>query len=328
MAQIAAKALGWLLIAWFAELPANAVAAPRCDGIEIAVAADAPRCFRPGAGQWFKDCPDCPEMVVVPAGGFTMGPPPDEEVATVREDQTQVNIAGAFAVGRFAVTRGEFAAFVAATGHNTEGGCYRFDGTASWREADRSWRSPGFTQTDRHPVVCVSWNDAQAYLAWLSSSTGRRYRLLSETEREYVARAGSTTPFWWGATISTEQANYDGRIAYGGGAAVSGARQRWRWTVSPPIRGASTTCTATSGNGRRIAGTTTTPAIRRMAARGLPATAVCVSCAAAAGRMHLTRCARQGGAGTRRTRATASSVFAWRERCRAELPRRNECRPD
>ena len=227
MAPIVTKALGWLLIAWFAgELPANAVAAPRCDGIEIGV--DAPRCLRPGAGQSFKDCSDCPEMVVVPAGSFTMGPPSDEEVATVREDQTRVDIASPFAVGRFAVTRDEFAAFVAATGHKTEGGCYRFNGSESRREGDRSWRSPGFTQTDRHPVVCVNWNDAQAYVAWVSSTTGRSYRLLSETEREYVARAGSTTPFWWGTTISTEQANYDGRIAYAGG-----AKGEWRQATVP-----------------------------------------------------------------------------------------------
>jgi formylglycine-generating enzyme required for sulfatase activity len=63
----------------------------------------------------------------------------------------------------------------------------------------------------------VSWHDAKAYAAWLSSVTGKHYRLLSEAEREFVARAGSVSPFWWGSTISTEQANYDGRIVYAGG---------------------------------------------------------------------------------------------------------------
>ena len=142
-------------------------------------------------------------MVVVPAGNFTMGTPPGEEVATEREreDQVRVSIATPFAVGRYAVTRGEFAAFVAATGHTTDGGCYVFNGTQWKREADRNWRSPGFTQDDRHPAVCTSWNDAKAYAAWLSSSTGKSHRLLSEAEREYVARAGSTTSFWWGMTI-------------------------------------------------------------------------------------------------------------------------------
>ena len=64
--------------------------------------------------------------------------------------------------------------------------------------------------------MCVNWSDAKAYAAWLSKYTGKTYRLPSEAEREYVARAGTTTPFWWGATISTDQANYNG-TAYGGG---------------------------------------------------------------------------------------------------------------
>jgi len=70
---------------------------------------------------------------------------------------------------------------------------------------------------DRHPVVNVSWEDAQTYVAWLSKTTGKTYRLLSEAEREYATRAGTTTPFWWGASISTKQANYDGTASYGGG---------------------------------------------------------------------------------------------------------------
>jgi formylglycine-generating enzyme required for sulfatase activity len=96
-----------------------------------------------------------------------------------------------------------------------EGGCHRLG--EHGRNRERDWRSPGFAQDDRHPVVCVSWHDAKAYAAWLSSTTGKPYRLLSEAEREFVARAGSTAPFWWGRTISTRQANYDGRIAYAGG---------------------------------------------------------------------------------------------------------------
>jgi formylglycine-generating enzyme required for sulfatase activity len=72
-------------------------------------------------------------------------------------------------------------------------------------------------QHDRHPVVCVNWNDAKAYAAWMSSLTGKNYGLLSEAEREYVARAGSTGPFWWGAAISTDQANYNGNFVYAGG---------------------------------------------------------------------------------------------------------------
>src|SRR5207253_3640323 len=182
----------------------------RCDGVNVEVGVGEQRCLKTGADESFKDCPDCPEMVVVPAGSYTMGATPDEEVATGREDQVRVAIAKPFAVGRFAVTRGEFAAFVAATGHKTDGGCYRL--SEPKRDPDRNWDTPGFTQHDRHPVVCVNWNDASAYAAWLSSLTGKNYRLPSEAEREYVTRAASTTPFWWGRTISTDQANYNGNI--------------------------------------------------------------------------------------------------------------------
>ena len=67
------------------------------------------------------------------------------------------------------------------------------------------------------PVVNVSWDDAKAYVAWLSNNTGKPYRLLSEAEREYVTRAGTTSSFWFGTTISSKQANYDGSVAYGAG---------------------------------------------------------------------------------------------------------------
>ncbi len=171
------------------------------------------------AEQPFKDCADCPEMVVVPAGRFTMGSPAEELRAGPQEPQLPVVIGAPFAAGRFAVTRDEFAVFVSATRRRMEDGCYVLaDGTIR-REAERSWRAPGFEQAGRHPVVCVSWSDATAYAAWLASRTGKRYRLLTETEREYVTRAGSVSPFWWGTTISTAQANYDGSVRYGEGPA-------------------------------------------------------------------------------------------------------------
>src|SRR5262249_50214597 len=84
-------------------------------------------------------------------------------------------------------------------------------------EPSFSWRYPGFAQNDTHPVVCVNWSDAKAYVVWLSNRTGKSYRLLSEVEREYVARAGTTSPFWWGGQISPQEANYDAKHAYGGG---------------------------------------------------------------------------------------------------------------
>jgi formylglycine-generating enzyme required for sulfatase activity len=92
-----------------------------------------------------------------------------------------------------------------------------------------TFRYPGFRQDDRHPVVCVNWNDAKAYVEWLETKTGKSYRLLTEAEWEYAARAGTTTPFWWGSTISTDQANYDGTgPTYG-----NGRKGSWRQSTVP-----------------------------------------------------------------------------------------------
>ncbi len=209
--------------------PVSTAPAPRCDGTEVDVAGGARQCIKPGSGKttWFKDCPTCPEMVVVPTGTFTMGSPASEPARGDTEDQVQVTIAQPFAVGRFAVTRGEFASFVADTGHKTDGGCSTWSGTEWKLQTDRSWRSAGFAQDDRHPVVCVNWDDARAYAAWLSAKTGKTYRLLSESKREYVTRAGTTTPFWWGSSITPNQANYNGSVEpYKGGGSKGEFRQR------------------------------------------------------------------------------------------------------
>jgi formylglycine-generating enzyme required for sulfatase activity len=147
----------------------------------------------------FKECDKCPEMAVVPAGSFTMGSPSGEPERRDNETQIRVSIAKPFAVGKFAVTFDEWDACVADSGC----GGYRPDDL-------------GFGRSN-HPVVMVSWNDAKSYVAWLSAKTGKQYRLLSEAEREYVTRAGTTTPFWWGSAITTQQANYNGHWAYNGG---------------------------------------------------------------------------------------------------------------
>ncbi|MFL6818580.1 MAG: formylglycine-generating enzyme family protein [Bradyrhizobium sp.] len=218
--------LVWIVLALSIQvLPIRTADAQHCSGLLIEIGATEQRCLQPGSGDSFKDCADCPEMVAIPAGRYTMGAQPDEKVATEREDRAPVTIADPFAVGRFAVTRREFAAFVAATEHKIDGGCYNL---SDRKVSDRSWSSPGFAQHDAHPVVCVSWNDAKAYVAWLSSMTGKSYRLLSEAEREYVTRAGSVTPFWWGGTISTDQANYDGNISY-----ADDSKGSWRKATVP-----------------------------------------------------------------------------------------------
>ena len=132
-------------------------------------------------GETFKDCADCPEMVVVPSGSFMMGSPDNEEGRYDDEGpRHRVTIPAPFAVGRFEVTFSEWDACV------SDGGC---DG---YRPEDEGWGR------DRRPVISVNWNDAQRYVSWLSQKTGHVYRLLSEAEWEYVARAGTTTRYHWG----------------------------------------------------------------------------------------------------------------------------------
>ncbi len=159
-------------------------------------------------GQSFKDCPVCPEMVVVPAGMLTMGSPETEQERLKIEDPLHdVNIPKPFAVGRFTVTFSEWDACVA------DGGC------GGYMPEDQGWG-----RGDR-PVINVNWNDAKAYVAWLSNKTGKAYRLLSEAEREYVTRAGTDTPYWWGTSITPDRANYDGNYTYVGGGQKG---ERWR----------------------------------------------------------------------------------------------------
>ena len=156
----------------------------------------------PRVGERFRDCAQCPEMVVVPAGSFLMGSPESEWEPWVRYDDERpahrVTIAVSFAVGVYEVTFAEWDACKA------DGGCSASPYDQGWGRGQR-------------PVVSVRWDDAQEYVRWLSAKTGKRYRLPSESEWEYTARAGTRTPFHTGATISTAQANYDGDHVYGSG---------------------------------------------------------------------------------------------------------------
>ena len=117
----------------------------------------------------------------------------DEDEGPVHE----VTIAAPFAIGVYEVTVAEFGRFVDETGYWVVNSCWQMLGSVA-DGVDRSWRNPGFGQGGRHPVVCVSWNDALAYAAWLSRETGEEYRLPSESEWEYAARAGTATARYWG----------------------------------------------------------------------------------------------------------------------------------
>ena len=142
----------------------------------------------------FRDCPDCAEMVMIPAGRFVMGSTPAEGIFVEGPDvhlgylgapQHEVTVKP-FAIGKYDVTRGEFAAFVAATGYDAAR-CKPDDVLA-----------PEAVLTDRHPAICVGWRDAQVYIKWMSAKTGKPYRLASEAEWEYAARGGTATPWFWG----------------------------------------------------------------------------------------------------------------------------------
>ena len=162
----------------------------------------------PEVGDVFRDCEHCPEMVVVPSGSFMMGSPEEEEGRQDDEGPVhRVGIPSAFAVGVYEVTRGEFGGFVSSTGRSMEDGCDYVRNGRRREGLELSWRSPGFSQTDLHPAVCVSLKDARAYVAWLSGETGKAYRLLSESEWEYVARAQTTTRYYWGDAIGQNRAN-------------------------------------------------------------------------------------------------------------------------
>lgn len=170
----------------------------------------------------FKECDLCPEMVVLPAKPFLMGSSRDEEREFTEErPQHTVTIARPFAVGRFEVTVDEFSAFVRATAHRVgprcmEGG--RFDELSG-----RSWQSPGYPQSVSHPVSCMSWHDAKAYVAWLAKTTGKTYRLLSEAEWEYAARADTGTPYHFGTP--------DKLCAYGNGVDMTAKQANPGWSV-------------------------------------------------------------------------------------------------
>jgi formylglycine-generating enzyme required for sulfatase activity len=155
-----------------------------------------------------------PDLVLIPTGRFQMGSHEHEQATAIKAGaqknwlerelpQRWVGIEHSFAMGRYPVTVGQWRQFVKDTGWESQ--------------SDTDWRAPGFAQNDDHPVVGVSWMDAQLYLRWLSQKTGQVYRLPTEAEWEYACRAGTKTAFSFGDTISTEQANYDGHYTYNGG---------------------------------------------------------------------------------------------------------------
>lgn len=158
----------------------------------------------PPAGTVFKDCADgCPDMVVIRPGRYQMGANPNDRDATSGEKpQIIMSLSETFAIGTMEITRQQFGTFVRDAKYNPVG-CTTVSfnivtGLNFGFDQTRKWDNVGFDQTDRHPVVCVSYEDAKAYTKWLSGKTGWNYRLPSESEWEFVARAGSTSVRPWG----------------------------------------------------------------------------------------------------------------------------------
>ena len=190
-----------------------------------------------GAGRVFRDCPACPEMVVVPAGEFMMGSPESEKGRGKDEGpQRKVTFAQPFAVGKFEVTFAQWDACVA------EGGCTHKPGDETWGRGKR-------------PVINVSWDDARQFVAWLAKKTGKPYRLLTEAEWEYAARGVTKVsephpPFSTGADdqLQAGQLRRQFHIRQAARRASIG-RRRSTWGRSQATPSACTICTATSGSG-------------------------------------------------------------------------------
>ena len=267
-------------------------------------------------GQTFRDCAECPLMVEVPSGSFTMGSPSSESGRDSDEGpQHEVRIGYRLAVGVYEVTRGEFARFVAATGYDAGNRCRTYE-SGSWDlRSGRSWRDPGFSQTDSHPVVCVDWDAAQAYVAWLSNETGHSYRLLSESEWEYVARAGTSTARYWGNRSQISVIMRMGRTAIrtlvGVFRAMTGMPARHRWVVIQRTTLVCMMCWATRGSGRRIAGMAAIQVRHRMGRRGSLGPVGVVCCAAVLGSTDRGSSARPIAPGTTPASATTSTVFVF-----------------
>ncbi len=156
-------------------------------------------------GDIIKDCDVCPEIVVVPPGSFKMGwdgaePVRPGEIRRYEGPERRVTIRRPFGAGRFEITNEQFAAFIDATGYVPLEGCNLWDGWNARFDKALGWRDPGYGRAPlpKEPVACVNWNAAQAYVGWLSKKTGAGYRLLTEAEWEFAARARTRTDYLWG----------------------------------------------------------------------------------------------------------------------------------
>ena len=191
-----------------------ALQSPSDSGVEPAAGQENPKeqagrdlQYEPHYDGEFQECPECPQMVVVPAGTYEMGSPSGEG-ASDEEHRHRVTIPEPIAIGMFEVKRAEFVYFMEETNRSGGGACWQYDGAETSETSGPA--DPGFIQGENEPMVCVSWEDAQAYVEWLSNKTQTRYRLLSEAEWEYAARGGTVAPRYWNESESGQCGSANG----------------------------------------------------------------------------------------------------------------------
>jgi len=172
-----------------------------CTGVRANVAT-VETCLKPG--DVFRDCADCPEMVVVSHGEFLLGSVSYEEGRYENEGpEVKVTVARYFAIGKYEVTVGEFTKFLASQSYKPATDCVAYDPKIKgYGQTKGNYASPGFEQQQNHPVVCVNFADATQYTTWLSSHVGQTYQLPTEREWEYAARAGLQAPYFFGMQAS------------------------------------------------------------------------------------------------------------------------------
>jgi len=290
----------------------------------------------------FRECRQCPEMVVVPPGSFTMGSPEGEKGRGKDEGPTHlVTFQLPLAVGKFEVTVDQFAAFVTETGYGPGPGCDVFNGNEIDARSsggkfdertDRSWREPGFAQDGSHPVACVSWNDAKAYAACFrrrpAATTGCFRRPSGNTRRggacrprpdqlraipsAMTRRRCAATATWLiglqGATCSPQGAARFSR-------ATMVMPTRRRPGASCPMASAFTTCSAMSGSGWRTATATAMPARQVTARHGFRGTAATACCVAGRGSTVPPCCGRHIVPGAAPATGPTATAFEWPGRC-------------
>ena len=154
-------------------------------------------------GTVFKDCDTCPDMVVIPPGEIIQGRDGRDAMEPERYEGLphKVTIAYKFAVGKTEATTGQFREFAKATGYQNDEICNIWDGMVAHKDPGTNWKNPGYGRpaADNEPGACLSWNDGKAYMAWLSKKTAKKYRFLTESEWEHVARAGRPYALYaWG----------------------------------------------------------------------------------------------------------------------------------